>query len=309
MQSTIVAVFTPKIGNNFNLDFKVGNDINQRTSRYQEVYGSDFIVSGLYNLTNTNNKKFNADTRNKRLVGFFGDATLGYKNYAFLNLSGREDLTSTLPYANAQYFYPGISGSFIWTDAFKLRSNWLDYGKLRVGYAKVGNDADPQNGQDVFGLSSTSFLGQPRAARSGTTYDPNLSPEFTHELEAGLDFQLFKNRIGSEITWYDKKTTDLIYSVDVPSTTGYTSFYTNIGEIENTGWEIGLNVKPIVTKDFVWNVSAAYNHNKNTVNKLVEGLQRIPIGGYTDLVGSYLEPGMPYGYFRGTEAARYEGNY
>lgn len=308
LQSTIVAVITPKISDDFTLDIKLGNDFNQRTSRYQEVYGSDFIVSGLYNLTNTNTKKFNWDTRNKRrLVGFFGDATIGYKNFAYLNISGRADLTSTLPYKNAQYFYPGISGSFIWTDAFKIQSNWLDYGKLRIGFAKVGNDANPQNGQDVFGLYSTSFLGQPRAVRSGTTYDPDLTPEFTHELEAGMDFQLFKNRIGAEITWYDKKTTDLIYSVDVPSTTGYTSFYTNIGEIENTGWEIGLSVKPVITKDFSWEVRGAYTHNKNTVNKLVEGLERIPIGGYTDFAGEYLEAGFPYGYFRGTAAARYEG--
>lgn len=304
LQSTIVASFTPKLGDNFTLDFKIGNDINQRISRNQQVYGVDFIVPKLYNLNNTNNKFFNGDSRSKRrLVGVFADATLGYKGFAFINVASRVDLTSTLPYKNSRYYYPGVSGSLIWTDAFNIKSNWLNYGKVRVGYAKVGNDASPQNGQDVFGLASTSFLGQPRASRGSTTYDPNLTPEFTSEIEAGADFQLFKKRITAEITWYDKRTTNLIYAVDVPTTTGYSSFYTNIGEIRNTGWEIGLGFKPVVTKNLVWEINAAYTRNRNTVEKLVDGLDRILFAGYTD-AGGYLEPGMPFGYLRGDKAAR-----
>src|SRR5690606_17776653 len=104
LQSTLIASITPKIGDDFTLDFKVGNDINQRTSRYQQVYGVDFIVPGLYNLGNTNNKFFSGDSRSKRrLVGYFADATVGYKNFAFINLTGRMDQTSTLPYDNARY--------------------------------------------------------------------------------------------------------------------------------------------------------------------------------------------------------------
>lgn len=304
LQSTIVASFTPKIGKDFTLDFKVGNDINQRESRSQQVYGVDFIVPKLYNLSNTNNKFFNNDSRNKRrLVGVFADATLGYKGFAFINLAGRGDLTSTLPYQNSRYFYPGVSGSLIWTDAFKIQSDWLNYGKLRVGYAKVGNDASPQNGQDVFGLYSTSFLGQPRASRGATTYDPELTPEFTNELEAGADFQFLKRRVSAEITWYDKRTTNLIYAVDVPTTTGYSSFYTNIGEIRNTGWEVGLGLKPVVKKDLLWEINFAYTLNRNTVEKLVDGLERILYAGYTD-ASSTLEAGMPFGYIRGDKAAR-----
>ncbi|MCZ2460804.1 MAG: SusC/RagA family TonB-linked outer membrane protein [Chitinophagales bacterium] len=300
LQSTLVASFTPKIGKDFTLDFKVGNSIDQRTSRGQYMYGANFTVPGIYNLRNTSKQQFTGDGRNfRRLVGVFGDATLGYKNFAFINIAGREDLTSTLPYKNSKYFYPGISGSLVWTDAFKLRSDWLDYGKIRIGYAKVGNDADPQNGQDVFGLLTTTFLGQPRALRGSTTYDPNLTPEFTHEIEAGTDFQLFKNRINAEITWYDKRTTNLIYAVDVPVTTGYTGFYTNIGEIRNTGWEIGLSVKPVMNKNVDWTIRGAFTHNENTTVKLVEGLERIFIGGL-----SYLEPGMAFGYLRGFRAAR-----
>ncbi len=300
LQSTLIAVFTPKIGKDFSLDFKVGNDFNQRISRRQVNRGHDFIVEGLYTLTNTNTKVFLADSRSsRRLVGTFADATLGYRNFAFINVTGRQDRTSTLPYANSSYFYPGVSGSLVWTDAFKLKSNWLDYAKVRAGYAKVGNDAGPQNGEDVFSILTNSFLGQARTVRGTTTYDPALTPEFTTELEIGTDFQLFKRRVSGEFTWYDKRSRDLIYPISVPVTTGYQSFYTNIGEISNIGIEAGLTVRPIVTKNLTWEVRGAFTKNKNTVEKLTQGLTRDILGGL-----NYIEAGMPYGYLRGTVAAR-----
>lgn len=300
IQSTLVAIITPKIGQNFTLDIKLGNDVNQRTSRTQQVQGVNFVVPGLYNLRNTSTQRFSADRVSKRrLVGFFGDASLGYKNFAFLNVTGREDLTSTLPYENAQYFYPGVSGSLIWTDAFKLKSNWLDYGKIRAGYARVGNDADPQNGEATYTLNSAGFQGQPLASRDNTSYDPNLTPEFTRELEIGTEMRFFKRRIGFELTYYNKKSTDLIYSISLPVTTGYTSFYTNLGQIRNEGWEAALDLRPVAGKDFQWDVRAIFTNNENTVEELVPGIQRAIVGGF-----NYIEPGFPYGYLRGSHNAR-----
>jgi TonB-linked SusC/RagA family outer membrane protein len=302
IQSTLVAIITPKIGTNFSLDVKIGNDVNQRTSRLQQVQGVNFVVPGLYNLRNTSTQRFSADRVTKRrLVGFFGDASLGYKNFAFLNVTAREDLTSTLPYKNAQYFYPGVSGSLIWTDAFKLKSSWLDYGKIRAGYARVGNDADPQNGEATFTLNSAGFQGQPLANRDATRYDPELTPEFTRELEIGTEMRFFKRRIGFELTYYNKKSTDLIYAISLPVTTGYTQFYTNLGQIRNKGWEAALDVRPIAGKDFQWDVRAIFTNNENTVEELVPGIQRAIVGGF-----NYIEPGFPYGYLRGSHSARTE---
>ncbi len=300
IQSTLVAVYTPRLSRDWTLDVKVGNDINQRSSRGQQVYGVNFVIPGLYNLMNTSTQKFQSDGVSKRrLVGFFGDASLGYKNFAFLNLTGRTDLTSTLPYKNATYFYPGISGSFVWTDAFNVKSNVLDYGKVRAGYAKVGNDAAPGNGQAIFGLNSAGSLGQSLAYRGGSNYDPNLTPEFTTELELGTEMRFFNRRAGFEVTWYDKKSTDLIYAIGLPTTTGFSSFYTNLGEIRNTGWEVSLDLKPIATKNFQWDVRGIFTKNINTVVRLAPGLTRDIIGGY-----NYIEAGMPYGYLRGGHSAR-----
>lgn len=315
LQSTFVATFNPKIGTDFSLDLKLGNDINQRISRRQTNTGLDFVVPKIYSLKNTATQSFDDDSRFKqRLVGFFGDATLGYRNFAFLNVSGRNDLTSTLPYKNASYFYPQVSGSLVWTDAFNLQSDWLDYGKIRVGWAKVGNDAPSNQGQDVF-IITPNFLGQPTtslstalASTSGLTsqtVDPNLTPEFTKEWEGGLDLSLFKRRVDLDVTVYSKITTDLIYAVDIPRSTGYGSFLTNIGEISNKGVEIGLTIRPVVTDHFLWELRGAFTQNKNIVVKLAKGLTRTALGGgFSNGIQTYLEPGMPFGYLYGNRVDR-----
>lgn len=299
IQGKIVAVISPKISKDWSLDINVGSDVNERNSRNQQVYGVDFVVAGLYTLTNTRRQTFSGDSRTKRrLVGFFADASLGYKNFAFLNLTAREDLTSTLPYKNAQYFYPGISGSLVWSDALKLQSSWFDYGKIRAGFARVGNDAGPHN-EAIFNLNAAGFLGQPLATRGGTTFDPNLTPEFTTELEIGTDMRFFNKRLGLEVTWYDKKSTDLIYGISLPQTTGYGNFFTNLGEIRNTGWEIALDVNPVAARNFQWDVRGIFTKNTNTVEKLIEGLTRSQLGGF-----NWIEAGKPYGYLRGSASAR-----
>jgi TonB-linked SusC/RagA family outer membrane protein len=300
LQGRIVAAITPKIFKDFTLDVNLGADVNQRYIRNQSVYGVDFVIPGLFNLTNTRRQTFLGDTKSRRrLVGFFGDASLGYKGFAYLNLTGRTDLTSTLPYKNAQYFYPGISGTIIWTQAFNLNSNWLSYGKIRAGYARVGNDAAPHNTEPIFGLSAAGFLGQPFASRGNTVYDPELTPEFTTELELGSDMRFWQDRVGLEFTWYDKRSTDLIYSIDLPQSTGFNSYFTNLGEIRNKGIEIALDVSPFRTKSFEWNVRGIFTKNRNTVQELVQGLTRAQLGGF-----NWIEAGKPYGYLRGSFSAR-----
>lgn len=305
LNSTLVVSLNPKIGEDFTLDIKIGNDINQRTNRRQTNTGLDFIVPKIYNLVNTATKSFDRDSRSRRrIVGFFADATLGYKSWAFINVAARNDRTSTLPYENASYYYPAISGSLVFTDALNIKSNWLDYGKIRVGWAKVGSDAPANSGQDVFVINNN-FLGQPSTSLSALTVDPKLTPEFTKEIETGLDLSLFNRRVNIDFTYYNKISTDLIYSVSVPSTTGYGSFLTNIGKISNKGIEVGLTVVPVKTNNIIWTVRGALTKNKNMVEELTPGLERTSLGGgFADGISTYLEPGLPFGYLRGTKVDR-----
>lgn len=296
----VVAVFNPKIGKDWTLDINAGIDVNERNTRNQQLYGADFVVPGLFTISNTRRQRFDSDRRTKRrLVGFFGDASLGYKNFAFLNVVSRADQTSTLIYENATYFYPGVSASLIWSEAFNLKSTWFDYGKIRAGYARVGNDAAPHNGDPIFNLNAAGFLGQPTSTRGNTNYDPQLTPEFTSELELGTDMRFFNQRIGLEVTWYNKKSTDLIYSITLPQTTGYNSFYTNLGQIRNKGWEIALDLNPVRSKNVQWDIRGAFTRNINTVEELIEGLTRSQLGGF-----NWVEAGKPYGYLRGSFSAR-----
>lgn len=300
INARLVGTYSSRLFKDITLDLNLGIDANERNTRNQNVYGVDFVIPGLFNLSNTRRQSFNGDTRSKRrLVGAFADASFGYKGYAFLNLTARTDQTSTLPYDNSRYFYPGITGSLIWSEAFNLKSNWLDYGKIRAGYARVGNDAAPHNGEPIFGLNAAGFLGQPLATRGGSSYDPELTPEFTTELELGTDLRMFKDRIGLEVTWYDKRSTDLIVDISLPQSTGYNAFYTNLGEIRNTGWEVALDVKPVATRNFEWNVRGIFTRNINTVEELVQGLTRAQLGGF-----NWVEAGFPYGYLRGSFSAR-----
>jgi len=306
LESVLLLTLNPKLNDDFDLRVIFGNEINQRTTTRQYATGSQFIVPGLYTLDNTKQQTFNpsGDTYSRRrLLGYYTDITLGYKNYAFLNVSGRVDKSSTLPVKNNTYFYPQASLSLVFTDALNIKTNWLDYGKVRASWARVGNDANPNSIEDVFNVG-TNFLGQATASRSGTTFDPNLTPEFTNEIEVGTNLSFWKKRINLDLSVYRKISTDLIAPVSLPESAGYTQLYTNFGEISNKGIEIDLTVRPIQTKSFNWDIHGAFTKNKNIVVKLKDGIERFATGGVLTSISPYFEAGLPYGYLRGTVSVR-----
>ena len=308
LESVLLLTLNPKLNDDFDLRVIFGNEINQRTSTRQYSTGEQFIVPGLYTLDNTKTQTFNpsGDTYSRRrLLGYYTDITLGYKNYAFLNVSGRVDKSSTLPVKNNTYFYPQASLSLVFTDALNIKTNWLDYGKVRASWARVGNDANPNSIEDVFNVG-VNFLGQPTASRSGTTFDPNLTPEFTNEIEVGTNLSFWKKRINLDLSVYRKISTDLIAPVSLPESAGYTQLYTNFGEISNKGIEIDLTVRPIQTKSFNWDIHGAFTKNKNIVVKLKDGIERFATGGVLTSISPYFEAGLPYGYLRGTKSLRDE---
>ena len=311
LESTLLLSFTPNTGKDFSIKPTIGTSFNQRTStRVQGTggyipNGGGFITRGVYTLDNflpTDRSIFDGFSR-RRLLGVFGELTLGYKNFAFVTVSGRNDVSSTLPANNRSYFYPAISGSFIFSDALKIQGNVLDYGKLRAGYAKVGRDADPYNIFNTFALN-TAFLGQANGnVNSNANGGPALLPEFTKELELGAQLSFFKKRFEVDFTWYDKRSSNLLAAAQVPSSTGYSSFYTNFGGLSNKGVEIDLTIRPIVTKNFSWEVKTIYTRNKNIVTELAPGLTNLDLGGGGGVTNSF-EVGKPFGYLKGTKVYR-----
>src|SRR5690606_8724709 len=166
------------------------------------------------------------------------------------------------------------------------------------------------NLQNVY-LIGTNFLGQPTGSISTVSRDPNLTPEFTNEVELGVELAFFNSRLNLDVTWYDKTSTDQLASITVPVSSGYNSYFTNFGKISNKGIEASLNVRPLSPSSPVkWQLSAAFTKNKGVVEELIEGTDRIPLRGIlSGSISTYLEPGEPYGYLRGTKSLRDdEGN-
>jgi len=309
IESNFLVTLTPEINEDFTLRAIVGHNFNQRTTTNDTQEGNKFIVRGIYTLKNTAFQQFAYDYyERRRILGVFGDITLGFRDYLFLNLTGRNDWSSTLPQDNRSYFYPSISTSFVFSDALGIQSNVFDFGKIRAGWAKVGRDADPYVLQNIF-LVNPNFRGRSTVSRDQTFNNPNLKPEFTEEIEFGTQLSFLKRMFELDLTWYNRKSTNQIAAIAVPASSGYNFRVLNFGEIENTGVEIDLAIRPVRTKNFTWEIRSVFTKNENIVKSLTSGVDRIPLFNITDEISPYLEPGKPYGYLRGLKSLRdSEGN-
>lgn len=309
IESNFLVTLTPTVSEDFTVRAIVGHNFNQRTTEDDVQQGTSFVVKGIHTLKNTAFQQFLDDYyERRRILGVFADVTLGFRDYLFLNLTGRNDWSSTLPQSNRSYFYPSVSTSFVFSDAFGIQSNVFDFGKIRAGWAKVGRDADPYQLQNIFAVIPN-FLGRPSATRDQVFQNPNLLPEFTEEVEFGTQLSFVKRLVELDVTVYRRKSTNQIASVAVPASSGYNFRVLNFGEIVNKGIEIDLAVRPIRSKSFNWEIRGVFTSNENTVESLISGVERIPLDNITDEISPYLEPGKPFGYLRGLKSLRdAEGN-
>ncbi|MDR0414993.1 MAG: SusC/RagA family TonB-linked outer membrane protein [Prevotellaceae bacterium] len=310
LESNLQLAFKRDFGTDFNLRAVLGHNVNQRTITSSDAVGNTMIFKNIYNVDNTQEQVAGEGTSKRRLWAAYADVLLGYKNYAFLNATLRNDHSSTLPVENNSYFYPAVVGSFVFSDAFSIIPDVLNYGKVRASWGMVGNDASPYYVNGTF-LQDTPFEGQAIMLLPTTTYDPNLKPEFTTEVELGAELQFFKNRIGVDFTWYDRRTIDQIAPVSLPRSTGAASYYTNFGEMSNKGVEIGLTLVPVeLQNSFTWKIYGTFTKNVSEVISLVDGIERITLNtGSTSEPQPTLQPGYPYGFLRGSVIARDdEGN-
>ncbi len=313
LESTLLFSVTPKTGDDFSVKATLGTSYNQRTTTRAlgrggfRDGGGGYIVRGIYTLSNflpVDREIFDTYSR-RRLLGIFGDLTLGYKNFAFVTVTGRNDISSTLPINNRSYFYPSVSGSLVVTDALKVESDIIDYGKVRAGYAKVGRDADPYNIYNTYSLGTNAFLGQ---AVGNVNPDANggaaLQPEFTKEFEIGTQLSFFKRKFELDFTYYDKRSSNMIAPITTPTSSGYTSFYTNFGSISNKGIEIEATVRPVQLRDFSWEVRGVFTKNKSIITSLAEGLTHLDLGGGTTSATTGFEVDKPYGFIYGSKVLR-----
>jgi TonB-linked outer membrane protein, SusC/RagA family len=310
-----------EIESNFNLTFKhkffdndldlrvtAGHNVNQVDQVNKWAQGSSMIFPEIYNVGNTLEQTAGESHSKRRLWALYADVQLGYKNYAFLGFTMRNDHSSTLPVENNSYYYPSVSGSFIFSDFFEINPSVLNYGKVRASWGKTGRDASPYYVNGTFSRG-TPFNSRPLMSYPTTTYDPELKPEFSSEFDLGTELMFFNSRIGIDFTWYSKMSSNQIAYVSLPASTGSSTYWTNYGEVSNKGIELLITLVPIDMRNSLrWSILGTFTKNKNEVLSLTyNGMDQEQI---TLSTGSSSEPqptikvGYPFAYLRGSVIAR-----
>lgn len=288
--------FNKKVIQNVSLDLLAGGNIRSSTFEQNDQMASKLAVSGLYTLSNSRDPLISSSYYSSRKIySLFSSAQIGFKNFAFLNLTARNDWSSTLPVESLSYFYPSINGSFILTEALNIKNSAINFIKLRGGWSKVGKDGPPYLLVNSYDFSAP-FNGNPRQSATGKNLKSDLKPETTTSTEAGVEFGLFNNTLTLDVSVYNTNSNDQILSVDVSPSTGYSQKLINGGKINNQGVEVQLGLIPIKTSDFVWEVNLNYAKNQSEVLELdKEGRLQSYVLGSDRTVQVLAAVGKPYG--------------
>ena len=269
------------------LDVNVTAGVNMTERYWTYMLGQTddlTFYTDFWDLSNGATKTSLAESQTKRRnVGLFGDISLGWNNMVYLDLTARNDWSSTLPMEKNNYFYPGATLSWIFTELIP-KNDYLTFGKARLAYGKTGNDAGAYliypsyvqgNTRGYYGLDLTTFPfnGINAFQASGTAGSSTLKPEMTTEFEVGLNLAFLKNRINVDFAYYNRNTDDQIFTLPVDPASGYSSMVTNFGKVNNKGIELLVNFVPIQTRDFRWELGFNYAKNKNKVVSMPASLE------------------------------------
>lgn len=263
------------ISEDFTMALSFGGNIRKEDNRYKRISANSLSIPGIYNFENAaeplSKTQFNSEKKVNSLYSF---ANFSYKNLLFLDITGRNDWSSTLPEGNNSYFYPSVGVSAIVSDMLSLPPSV--FLKLRGGWAVVGNDTNPYALRNTFSFNEP-FGNFQRVNASNVLRNENLKPEEANSIEVGADFRLFSNRLGLDVTYYDSTVENQILILPVSNTSGFDSRIINAGEIQNTGLEMVLSAVPLKTKNFEWNTSLNFTRARGKVKSLTEGLDSYEI--------------------------------
>ncbi|WP_441000335.1 SusC/RagA family TonB-linked outer membrane protein [Fodinibius sp. SL11] len=312
LNSTLNLMLNGDVTEKISAKLTLGNDIFDRETSQIRAEGSDFVTPNFYNLSNTREISNNQNLEQRRLIGVYGDLMLNYDDFLFLNVTGRNDWSSTLPVDNRSFFYPSFNLGFVFSEIANL-PDFISYGKLRASYAQVGKDASPYSTNITFNSPSQYPInGQVGYTRNQVIGSPDLKPEITTSIEIGTDLRFWDGRAGIDFTYYKANSADQILTVPISNAVGGTRLVTNAGEIENRGIEMQINFRPIEQRNFQWDVRVNYSRNRNEVISIREGIDEINLGSSFGYGGSSasirLVEGEPFGNIYGTSYQRYYEN-
>lgn len=272
--SDFLLTATNDITNDFSTSFSVGGNLLQQYNAIMQWDARDLKVEDLYQISNAQDVRPSSSLREKEIQSLFFMGQFAYKNYLFLDITGRNDWSSTLGVDNYSFFYPSAGLSLVFSDAFNIDSDIFTFGKLRASWAQVGNDSDPYLTTAGFTSYTTTYNGQGYASMSSFLPNLDLKNELTESIELGFDIRLFKNRFGLDVTYYDGNTKDQIIPIQISNSSGFQQAVINAGEIKNSGLEVVLNAG-IIRKEngFNWNMAFNFSNNKSEVVALAPDIE------------------------------------
>lgn len=300
--------FSEKFGMSALLGGNSRYDVFNRTG----IESQNQLAFGLFNHSNFTSSSSGGLNYNEeqRRMGIYANLTFDYSNYLYLNVSARNDWTSTVEEENRRILYPGASLSFIPTTAFDWNSSTLNDLKLRIGYGTSAGFPSPYStrntlAQNAIAFSRDGVITQTHSV-SNTLGNPNLKPELQEELEFGVESVMFNNKLRFDLSLYEKNTRDLITQAPIDPATGFTSTAINVGKIRTRGIEFQATVTPISTASgFNWNSTINWSLYRSVTMELGDGLEEIVVAGFTTL-GNFAIPGEPFNVIKGIGFARDE---
>jgi TonB-linked SusC/RagA family outer membrane protein len=289
--SLLTATYDWNISNDLQFTLLVGNELDNKNTKYYTENGIGFNYGGWNHIDNANTVTASESHYESRTVGVFGDMSLSWKSMLYFNATGRNDVVSTMPRNNRSFFYPSVSLGFVASELGVIKEiNWISYAKLRGSYAEVG-----QAGQyyaDFYtkpnyegGFWNDVPINYPLGGvnayiPNNVKYDPNLKPQNTKSYEIGLELKFFKNRLGVDYTYSRQNVSDQIFQVPLAASSGASKMYMNGGELHTNANEVVFYGTPIKTRDFQWDLKVNYYKVKNVVDELATGVESIFLGGF-----------------------------
>jgi outer membrane receptor protein involved in Fe transport len=292
----------------FGVNISVGGNQMRRRSDLNSVQVTDFVVLDLYTVQNGRAKDPIYNLSENGVNSLYGSAEFSFRELLYLNATLRNDWFSTLSPDNRSILYPSVSASFVFSEAIAAKPGWLDFGKLRLAYAKVGSDTDvpPYANVLFYGVNGNQFAGQAVGNFGAVVPNANLTPMEAEETEIGLELRLFDRRVNLDFAAYNKITTDQIVNAQISDGSGFTSTRINSGKSRTQGLELMLNLVPVAMTNFTWDFTFAGAYNKTEVLSLLDDIpgENITVGSHVfngfvqQIVGEEMGQIVGYGYRR-----------
>ncbi len=314
LYNDLIANYNTQLNRNFGMNAFVGHNLTmQRDETLASIIdpaNGGLIMPNFYNFSNAAGTvtSYN-NTLNRRTVGTFANVAFNYQRELYLELSGRNDWTSTLITGRNSFFFPAANAAWVFTEKMNgkaFKEHFLNYGKVRMSAGGTGNDGIPYANNNAGYVntpirSAYGAVGTPLGVNMyqlGTSFgNNNLGPERTREFEVGTDLSFLRDKINASFTYYRSYTTNVIAAVTLPASSGFTTNFTNVGDVSNNGVELTMRGTPISTRyGLKWELFGTYTHNKNTVERINAGVENVILGGFNGMAVVAAE-GRPLGSF------------